>query len=173
MPGLENRGNVPAIELPGAVALTLPASPDVGTDDARLVLKLPESPREIAAVDENGRQWPISFMSRENFKKGEYLFKMGDVAEKLFYISKGVIRLPELNRSVRAGQVIGEMGIFAPDKQRIASAMAEEDVEAFTMGRDEVRRFMSRDPGMAIDLIRLSIKSEERRVGKESRDERS
>ena len=83
---------------------------------------------------------------------------MGDVAEKLFYIAKGVIRLPELNRSVRAGQVIGEMGIFAPDKQRIASAMAEEDVEAFTMGRDEVRRLMSRDPGMAIDLIQLSIK---------------
>ena len=157
MLGLENRGNVPVIELPGAVALTLPAPPDVGADEARLVLKLPESPRENA-VDESGRQWPIAFMSRENFKKGEYLFKMGDVAEKLFYISKGVIRLPELNRSVKAGQVIGEMGIFAPDKQRIASAMAEEDVEAFTMGRDEVRRLMSRDPGMAIDLIQLSIK---------------
>ena len=75
MPGLENRGNVPVIELPGAVALTLPAPPDVGADEARLVLKLPESPRENA-VDESGRQWPIAFMSRENFKKGEYLFKM-------------------------------------------------------------------------------------------------
>src|SRR5437899_3379936 len=153
MPGLETRGNVPVSELPGAVALTLPAPPEVEADEAGLVVKIPETPRENPAEDARACQWPIAFMSRESFKKGEYLFKMGDVAEKLFYISKGVIRLPELNRSVRSGQVIGEMGIFAPDKQRIASAMAEEDVEAFTMGRDEVRRFMSRDPGMAIDLI--------------------
>ena len=158
MPGLETRGNAPAIELPRAVALTLPAPPDAPADEAGLVLKLPEPHRENAAGDASACQWPIAFMSRENFRKGEYLFRMGDVAEKLFYIAKGVIRLPELNRFVKAGQVIGEMGIFAPDQQRIASAMAEEDVEAFTMGRDEVRRFMSRDPGMAIDLIQLSIK---------------
>src|SRR2546426_6942013 len=157
MPGLETRGNVPAIELPGAVALTLPAPPDAGADETHLVLKLPESPREKAA-DASQCQWPISFMSRENFKKGEYLFKIGDHAEKLFYIAKGVIRLPELNRSISPGQVIGEMGIFSPSKERTASAIAEEDVEVFTMGREEVRRFMSRDPGLAIDLIQLSIK---------------
>jgi len=128
MPGLETRGNAPAIELPRAVALTLPAPPDAPADEAGLVLKLPEPHRENAAEDASACQWPIAFMSRENFRKGEYLFRMGDVAEKLFYIAKGVIRLPELNRFVKAGQVIGEMGIFAPDKQRIASSMAEEDV---------------------------------------------
>ena len=153
MPGLDAGGKVPVIELPGVVALTLP-----GADEARLVLKPRETPRANTGVDESGCPWPLSFMSRENFKKGEYLFKIGDRAEKLFYISKGAIRLPELNRSIRAGQVIGEMGIFAPDKERTASAMAEEDVEAFTMGQDEVRRFMSRDPGLAIDLMQLSIK---------------
>jgi len=36
--------------------------------------------------------------------------------------------------------------------------MAEADVEVLTMGRDEVQRLMSRDPGLAIDLIQLSIK---------------
>jgi len=138
--------------------LTLPTPPSVEADEVRLLAKLPQIPRDEAGVGASAVQWPISFMSREHFKKGEYLFKMGDRAEKLFYIGKGVIRLPELNRSIRAGQVIGEMGIFSPDKERTASAMAEEDVEVYTMGRDEVRRFMSRDPGMAIDLIQLSIK---------------
>ena len=141
-----------------AVALTLPVSPGLGADEARLAFQPPGSAREATAVEESACQWPISFMSRENFKKGEYLFKIGDTAEKLFYIAKGLIRLPELNRTVTTGQVIGEMGLFAPDKQRTASALAEEEVEAFTMGRDELRRFMSRDPGMAIDLIQLSVK---------------
>jgi len=61
------------------------------------------------------------------------------------------IELPELVRKI----------LTLPGAERtvaITFVMAEEDVEAFTMGRDEVRRFMSRDPGMAIDLIQLSIK---------------
>jgi serine phosphatase RsbU (regulator of sigma subunit) len=158
MPGLETRRDASAIELSAAVALTLPAPASQQIEDTRLLVKPPESPRADAGLDKSASQWPIAFMSREHFKKGEYLFKIGDPAEKLFYIGGGVVRLPELNRCINAGQVIGEMGIFSPCKERTASAIAEEDLEVFTMGREEVRRFMSRDPGMAIDLIQLSIK---------------
>ncbi len=77
-------------------------------------------------------------MHREFFSKGEYLFRAGDAADKLFYISKGTVRLPELNVVVRPGQVLGEMGIFSPARLRTASAVCEEDLEAFTLGREEV-----------------------------------
>src|SRR5262245_20554070 len=119
MAGLDTSGNVAPSELPGVVALTLPSPPD----EVRLVIKPPERPREDAPVDAKACQWPLSFMSRENFKKGEYLFKIGDRAEKLFYIAKGMIWLPELNLHIKPGQVIGEMGIFSPDKERTASAI--------------------------------------------------
>src|SRR5439155_4280700 len=158
MPGLDIRENVPATESSGAVALTLPPASSLGIDGVRVLAKPPEGPVGRAGVDESACQWPISFMCREDFKKGEYLFKIGDRAEKLFYIGKGVLRLPELNRFIKAGQVIGEMGIFSPGRERTASAMAEEEVEAYTMGGDEVRRLMSRDPGLAIHLIQLSTK---------------
>src|SRR5437762_198945 len=124
MLGLETGGNVPATELSKVVALSLPTPPDLEADEVRLEVKPRESPMGEAGMGASASQWPISFMSHENFKKGEYLFKLGDRAEKLFYIGKGVIRLPELNRSIRAGQVVGEMGIFSPDKERTASAMA-------------------------------------------------
>jgi hypothetical protein len=94
----------------------------------------------------------------KDFRKGEFLFKIGERAEKLYYINKGVIRLPELNCYVKAGQVIGEMGIFSPGKERTASAVAEDDVEAYTMGCDDVKRLFSRDPGLGINMIQLSIK---------------
>jgi len=118
----------------------------------------PNFPAPEAGVDENGFQWPISFMCRQEFKKGEYLFRAGDSAGKLFFIVKGLIRLPELNRVIKAGQVIGEMGIFSPRKQRSASALAEEDVQTYTMGGEEVRELMTRDPGLAINLIEVSVK---------------
>ncbi len=155
---MELRENVPATVSSEAIGLTTPASSSLGTEGVRLVMKPPDASAGEAGVDEGACQWPISLMCRENFRKGEYLFKVGDRAEKLYYVGKGVIRLPELNCFINAGQVIGELGIFSPGKQRTASAVAEEDVEAYTMGGDEVKRLMSVDPGLGINLIQLSIK---------------
>jgi serine phosphatase RsbU (regulator of sigma subunit)/anti-sigma regulatory factor (Ser/Thr protein kinase) len=103
-------------------------------------------------------RWPVSFMKKEVFSKGDCLFKAGDTADRMFYIAKGAIMLPEINKVIKQGEVIGEMGIFSPYKQRTASAVCEEDVEAYTMGKDEVINFFGKDPAMAIDLIQLSIK---------------
>ncbi len=128
------------------------------SDDVPMPLDPPVPPVAEIAVDQSGFEWPVAFMRREHFKKGDCLFKMGDRAEKLFYIAKGSIRLPELGRLVTAGQVIGEMGIFSPNRSRSASAFAEEDLETYTMGADEVRRLMSRDPGLATSLIEVIIK---------------
>jgi sigma-B regulation protein RsbU (phosphoserine phosphatase) len=97
-------------------------------------------------------------MRCEQFAKGECLFKAGEPAEKLFYIAKGLIRLRELNLLMKAGQVIGEMGIFSPNRCRSASAFAEEDVDVYTMGREEVCSLMSRDPGLATSLIEVVLK---------------
>jgi sigma-B regulation protein RsbU (phosphoserine phosphatase) len=109
-------------------------------------------------VDESGFQWPISFMAREEFRQGEFLFRAGDPAEKLFLIVKGVIRLPELNRVMNPGQVLGELGIFAPGKQRTASAVADQDVQVYAMGGNEVRTLFAHDPALAVNLIQTSIK---------------
>ena len=97
-------------------------------------------------------------MKKEEFKKGDVLFKAGDTADRMFYVKKGAIKLVEINKIVVAGDVIGEMGIFSPFKIRTASAVCHEDLEAYTMGRDEVIKFFATDPNVAIDLIQLSIK---------------
>jgi serine phosphatase RsbU (regulator of sigma subunit) len=110
------------------------------------------------AFDEAGFGWPLAFMHREQFRKGDYLFKTGDSAEKLYLIVNGSILLPELGRSVKAGQVLGEVGIFSPNRSRSASAVAEVDVDAYAMGREEVRQLMSRDPSLATKLIEVVLK---------------
>jgi phosphoserine phosphatase RsbU/P len=109
-------------------------------------------------LDTKVYRWPLEFMTRERFRKGETLFRKGDGAQKMFYISSGSIRLPEVNRLIVAGEVLGEIGLFSPSKQRTASAICEEDVEAFTMGQDEVVRLLQRDPDLATSLIQLSIR---------------
>ncbi|MFH0754014.1 MAG: SpoIIE family protein phosphatase [Candidatus Omnitrophota bacterium] len=111
-----------------------------------------------AAKKESGCRWPLSFMKKEFFKKGDTLFKAGDPADRMFYIAKGAINLVEIKKVVTQGAVIGEMGIFSPFKERTASAVCEEDLEVFTMGKDEVIKFFGQDPTLAIELIQTSIK---------------
>jgi sigma-B regulation protein RsbU (phosphoserine phosphatase) len=96
-------------------------------------------------------------MTRECFSKGEYLFKAGDLAEKMFYIYRGKIRLPELNKTVDAGQVIGEMGLFSSAHRRTASALCEEDLESFSMSRQDVMDLFGREPERAMALVEISV----------------
>jgi serine phosphatase RsbU (regulator of sigma subunit) len=116
--------------------------------------------------------WPLAFTKRESFAKGDFLFRAGDKADKMFYITKGLILLPEINKTVQAGQILGEMGIFSPQKERTASARCIEDLEVLTMGRDDVLQCFSRDPSLAINLIQLSVSRliDNLRVETESRE---
>ena len=157
MAGLDLSANAPTTVASAAIALSIPVPSHFGAEAEGLAAKRLDASLG-AGADEGMCQWPISFMCREDFRKGEFLFKIGERAEKLYYINKGVIRLPELNCNVKAGQVIGEMGIFSPGKERTASAVAEDEVETYTMGCDEVKRLFSRDPGLGINMIQLSIK---------------
>ena len=102
--------------------------------------------------------WPISFMKKETFKKGEVIFKMGDKADKMFYIKKGAIKLPEINKVVPEGEVIGEMGLFSPFKTRLVSAVCEEDLEVYTLDKDEVVSLAQKNCQVVIDLMQLSCR---------------
>src|SRR5215831_6689426 len=125
----------------------------VGTHRA---LSVPAGAETALTLD--GSPWPLATMHKEHFAKGEYLFRIGDQADKLFLIHKGQIRLPELDVVVQPGQILGEMGLFSPGRRRTASAVSEETVEAYTMGRDEVVQLFSLNPSLALELMQLSNK---------------
>jgi anti-sigma regulatory factor (Ser/Thr protein kinase)/CRP-like cAMP-binding protein len=129
----------------------LPKNPDMPNS--------PNKPIQPQKTETAGSRWgSISFMKKEEYKKGDLIFKACDEDDLMFYIKKGAIKLVEINKIIKEGEVIGEMGIFSPFKQRTASAVCEEDLEAYTMGRDEVVKFFREDPALAIDLIQISIK---------------
>lgn len=114
--------------------------------------------QEASANKDACCRWPLDYMKKETFKKGDWLFKKGDEAEKMYYISEGAVNLVEINKVIEKCAVIGEMGIFSPYKQRTASAQCVEDLVTYTMGKDEVIKFFGKDPTSAIELIQLSVK---------------
>jgi CRP-like cAMP-binding protein len=50
---------------------------------------------------------------------------------------------------------LGEVGVFAPDRLRTASAVCAEDCELFVMNDREIVRLCLRDPAFGLFLTRL------------------
>ncbi|MCD4684262.1 MAG: HAMP domain-containing histidine kinase [Bacteroidales bacterium] len=83
---------------------------------------------EIAAV-----------VSEEEYKRGQNIFKKGDVGDAMYIINEGSVRIHDgnhvLSRLVQ-GQVFGEFALF--DKEsRSASVTAEESTLLFKLGQDD------------------------------------
>lgn len=113
---------------------------------------------EPATAVESALAWPLTSMQRECFRRGELLFKAGDRADKLFYITRGLVRLPELNVVLKSGETIGEIGVLSPSHCRTASAICEEDIEAYTLDQSQILSLFRKDPVLALELVQLTLK---------------
>ena len=85
--------------------------------------------RDIKRAAEAGFSFEpmIPFLTKRTFKAGHVLFREGDRATCLFLLTRGSVRLPEIDVLVREeGAMIGEIGLFAPTHQRTTSARTPE-----------------------------------------------
>lgn len=80
----------------------------------------------------------IPHMTDRSFAAGETIFRKGDAARELFLITAGTARLTELGIHVGKGSMIGEIGLFSPQKARIATAVAVTPVHALAIAEDRV-----------------------------------
>jgi len=110
------------------------------------------------SLGETKFNWPLAYMKKENFKKGDTLFKKGEKADKMFYIKKGSLKLVEINKLITEEEVIGEMGLFVPSRERMATAVSQGNLEAYTMEKDDVINLFQKDSSLALKLLELTIK---------------
>jgi CRP/FNR family transcriptional regulator, cyclic AMP receptor protein len=110
-----------------------------------------------ASTGDYSIEWMLPFMQQEEFKKGESLFHKGDMADKLYYIERGAVRLPEIDGILGAGEIIGEIGIFSPLKERTTSAICETDVTCLVLSNNQVLELYYQNPEFGLYLGRLII----------------
>lgn len=97
----------------------------------------------------------LPFMTRRRFAQGEVLFRKGDLASEMFYILSGRIRLREINVRVGEGDVLGEISMFSPSKERTATAIAETSGELLAMSDDKVLQLYYQNPKFGLHLVQL------------------
>jgi CRP-like cAMP-binding protein len=124
------------------------------------VLRLIQMKRQLLAVKRAlaGDIRPeliVPFLHQERAAAGEILFHAGEKADKLYFIQSGKVRLQELAMHIGPGDLLGEIGILAPDNTRTATAECVEDTLLFTITQEQVLKLYYQDPRFAFYLLRL------------------
>jgi hypothetical protein len=100
-------------------------------------------------------EWMMPYMHRRHVAKGEPLFRRGDAARELYFILHGSIRLADVGVTLGPGNVLGEIGIFAPRAERMDTAVCESDVEVGVIAHDKVLELYHQNPQLRFYLMRL------------------
>ena len=113
--------------------------------------------KEITRATEDSpvSQWLLPHMRHRSFKAGDVLFRRGDAADELIYIASGELRMAEIGERVGPGELIGEIGLFSPEKKRTQSLVCETDGELYHMTGEMIFRLYYQNPKLGFYLMRL------------------
>ncbi len=124
----------------------------------RQMYGLKERLRQSLERREMSLEWMLPFVKRESFKAKEPLFRKGDAANKLYYLEEGTVSLPEVDRTVHAGEIIGEMGVFSPFKERTASAVCTTDSTFLVLDERTALELYYQNPDFGLFMVRTIIR---------------
>jgi CRP/FNR family transcriptional regulator, cyclic AMP receptor protein len=97
----------------------------------------------------------VPFMTRETVSEGAEMFHKGDRAEVLYFLSKGRVGLPEIDKVLGAGELIGEVGLFSRDGRRTTSAICLEKCELFVIDRAHIHELYLQNSAFGYFLTKL------------------
>jgi CRP-like cAMP-binding protein len=99
--------------------------------------------------------WLKPFMSKRACKAGEIIFRKGDLASAMFFTVSGRYRLNEIEQDVGPGEVIGEVGLIAPDNKRTLTFGCIEDGEVLTISYEQVKEIYFQNPQFGFYFLQL------------------
>jgi CRP/FNR family transcriptional regulator, cyclic AMP receptor protein len=63
-------------------------------------------------------EWVKPFATTRNAHAGDVLFHKGDPANAMFFVVSGRFRLMEIGIDIQPGEIVGELGLLAPNQRR-------------------------------------------------------
>jgi CRP/FNR family transcriptional regulator, cyclic AMP receptor protein len=100
-------------------------------------------------------EWLKPYMTRRAAKHGEVLFHKGELSSAMFYTVTGRYRLTEIEQEIDPGQVIGEIGLIAPDNKRTLTFECIEDGELLVLSYAQVKQLYFQNPGFGFYFLQL------------------
>ncbi len=99
--------------------------------------------------------WFRSYMRARRMRAGRVIFRVGDVADRIYFLADGEVDLPEAGRTLSAGEMFGEIAFFAPDRRRSSSAICRTRCTLLSFDEATFRQLCYQDPDFAIQVVSL------------------
>ncbi|PKM87911.1 MAG: Crp/Fnr family transcriptional regulator [Firmicutes bacterium HGW-Firmicutes-12] len=105
---------------------------------------------------------PVCIVSiTKELKKGDFLFKQGDIADSCYIVKEGTIKLTKLTEDgeesvvhvINAGEILGESTLFRSISFHPVTAIALENVKVCYLSRNMLEQLVKKNPDLAWELI--------------------
>jgi CRP/FNR family cyclic AMP-dependent transcriptional regulator len=101
--------------------------------------------------------WLLKYMRPKRFKAGDLMMARGEYATEAFYVVAGEVEIVEIGQTRGAGTLLGEIALFTPNGRRTMTVRCETDVEAATIGYDQVKELYFQNPQFGFRLLHLIV----------------
>lgn len=118
--------------------------------------KLIHDVEAAASAGETSIDWLKPFMVKRSFRKGDIVFRKGDVADAMYYSVTGRYHLVEMGVGIPAGQVFGDLGLLAPDNRRTQTIECTEDGDVLSASYQQVKELYFQNPQFGFYFLRLT-----------------
>ena len=99
----------------------------------------------------------LPFMSRRTLKAGDTLVRKGDDADRMFYLTQGNLQIQEIGKVVGPGTVVGEIGVFARNRKRMATVVCDTDCEVCELNEIKAKELYFQDPSFGYAVLQIII----------------
>ncbi len=110
----------------------------------------------LSAQGDLSMDWLRPFMTPRKYKKGDILFKKGDVAKEMFYTVSGNFLIKEIGIELPPGRILGELGFIDPNNKRTATVESLESGEVLAITYDRLLELYFQNPEFGYYFLRLT-----------------
>lgn len=127
--------------------------------NAKRLVEILRLTKQIEQVTEKSpaSEWLLPLMHLHKHHAGHVLFREGDKADEIVYVASGTLRLEGAGTTIGAGNLIGEIGLFSPQKLRTMTVVCETDCELYTMTDEQIYRLYYQNPKLGFYFMRLIV----------------
>ncbi|MEE3359715.1 MAG: cyclic nucleotide-binding domain-containing protein [Pseudomonadota bacterium] len=90
-----------------------------------------------------------------DLEAGMTIFRRGDAPDHLYLIEKGQVYLEEIDVTLGAGEIFGEIAFFSDAKERMATARCTEDTRIYMVDEKTFMQLNFQDPSFGIQVMRI------------------
>jgi hypothetical protein len=109
-----------------------------------------------ASQGDMSMDWLKPFMHKRAITAGEFMFRKGDEADRMFFVVSGQLHLQQIDIDLSPGALVGELGMLAPARARTQTLVCTQSGSVLEITYDKIEELYYQNPQFGFYFLRLS-----------------